>query len=215
MGEGRVFVRISRVGRKDPRVDAFIAKAGDFARPILKRIRAAVHRGCPGAAEDLKWGMPFFMYKGILCMMAAFKRHCTLGFWKHRLLADRVKGLPARGLEAMGQFGRLHSSSDLPDDKILVALVREAAVLNDLGLKPKRRVAPKKDRVLVIPDFFMKALRANRKARAAFEGGSYTFRKEYVAWVTGAKTGETRDRRLRTAVAWMAQGKSRNWKYET
>ncbi len=202
------------MGKKDPRVDAYIAKAGDFAKPILKRIRAAVHKGCPAAAEELKWNAPFFLHKGILCMMAAFKHHCTFGFWKHRLLAQRVKGLPARGAEAMGQFGRLSSVTDLPDEQTLIRLVKEAALLNDLGLKPKKTVAPKKDRALAIPGYFLNAVRGNRKARAAFEGGSYTFRKEYVAWVTDAKTDETRDRRLKTAIEWMAQGKSRHWRYE-
>jgi len=173
-----------------------------------------VHRGCPDVVETLKWNAPAFEHRGMLCLMAAFQRHCTFGFWKHRLLAKRVKGLPTRGLEAMGQFGRLSSAADLPADRTIIALVKEAVLLNELGLKPKRRAAPAKDRVLKIPGCFMKEVRADRKALATFEGGSYSFRKEYVSWVTGAKSEETRDRRLRTAVAWMAQGKVRNWKYE-
>jgi len=35
----------------DPRVDAYIAKANDFAKPILKEIRAAVHSGHPRIAS--------------------------------------------------------------------------------------------------------------------------------------------------------------------
>lgn len=203
------------MGKKDPRVDAYIARAADFARPILQHLRALVHRGCPDAVESLKWGAPAFDHRGILCIMAAFKQHCAVNFWKQALLAKRAKGLPALGADAMGQFGRITSLRDLPRDATIVALVKEAAVINDLGLKPNRKRTPTQDRVLTIPPYFRKALRANPKALAAFEGGSYSFRKEYVVWVTGAKTEETRDRRLKTAVAWIAQGKRRNWKYET
>ena len=202
------------MGEKHPGVDAYLAKARDFAKPILKKIRALMHRGCPGLSEELKWNAPFFMYRGILGMMAGFKQHVTFGFWKHRLLAARVKGLPAKGVQAMGQFGRLASIADLPDDKTFLRLVKEAALLNELGLKPRKKVTAAEDRALTIPPYFLKALRAHKKAKAAFDAGSYTFRKEYVAWVTGAKTEETRHKRLRTAVEWMAQGKSRNWKYE-
>ena len=202
------------MGQKDPRVDDYIANSGDFAKPLLKRLRAAVHRGCPAVAEDMKWNAPFFVYKGVLCMMAAFKKHCTFGFWKHALLKRRVKELRHLGTGMMDRFVRLHSQADLPDEGVLVQLVREAATLNDLGLKTTRNSSPKKERVLMVPEYFRKAVRSNPKARAAFDAGSYTFRKEYVEWVTEAKSDETRDRRLRTALMWMAQGKNRNWKYE-
>ncbi|HLY73151.1 MAG TPA: DUF1801 domain-containing protein [Planctomycetota bacterium] len=202
------------MGQKDPRVDEYIARSGDFAKPILRRLRAAVHRGCPAVAEDMKWKSPFFVYKGLLCMMAAFKKHCTFGFWKHALLKRRVKELRHPGTVLMDRFVRLHSQADVPDEGALIQLVREAAALNDLGLKTVRDSSPKKERVLIVPEFFRKAVRSNRKAQAAFDTGSYTFRKEYVKWVMEAKSEETRQRRLRTALTWMAQGKNRNWKYE-
>ena len=202
------------MGKKNPRVDEYIAAAGDFAKPILRQLRAAVHRGCPDVAEEMKWNAPFFVYKGMLCMMAAFQKHCSFGFWKHALLQKRMKEVLPRGSGEMERFVRLHSPVDLPDQKMLVQLVKEAGRLNDLGLKIERSPTPNKERRLVVPESFMKAVRGNRKARAAFEAGSYTFRKEYVEWVTEAKTQDTRERRLRTAVTWMAQGKSRNWKYE-
>lgn len=203
------------MGQRDPRVDEYIARSGDFAKPILKRLRAAIHRGCPAVAEELKWNAPFFVYKGILCMMAAFKRHCTFGFWKHGLLKKRVKKvLPVGTKIMMGRFDRLDSQADLPDERTLVRLVREACVLNDLDLKTPRKVLPGKKRPLAVPTFFLQAVRANRKAWEAYKSGSYTFKKEYVEWVREAKSNDTRERRLRTAVAWMAQGKSRNWKYE-
>ena len=203
------------MGKKDPRVDAYIAKSADFAKPILTHLRKIVHQGCPDVVEEMKWSTPHFGYKGMFCGMAAFKQHCIFGFWKHALLAGRVKGAMRRGVEAMGQFGRLTSLGDLPSDTVMLALVKEARRLNDDGITlPKRKVTPERDRVLAIPAYFMSAVRKNGKALATFHGASYGFKKEYVVWVVDAKTEATRVRRLTTAVEWIAEGKGRNWKYE-
>jgi len=185
------------MGAKDPRVDAYIAQSAEFAKPILKQIRRMVRAGCPKVEETLKWGFPHFMYKGILCGMAAFKNHCAFGFWKGSL----------------GQYGRITAVSDLPDEEAFLRLVKKAAALNDQGIKVPARRKPRAGRELEIPDRFMAALRRNKKALATFNAFSYTNKKEYVEWVTAAKADETRNRRLKTAVAWMAEGKPRNWKY--
>ncbi len=201
------------VASRDPRVDAYIAGSAEFARPILKHIRRLVHAGCPEVEETLKWSFPHFMHKGMLCSMASFKAHCAFGFWKEKLLASRHEALGKAGKTAMGQFGRITAVSDLPDDAILIDLIREAAALNDLGVKVPRGGRSKGDRKLVVPDFFASALRKNGRARATFDGFNYTNKKGYVEWVTEARREETRKRRLETAIAWMAEGKPRNWKY--
>ena len=201
------------MGKKDPRIDAYIAKSAAFAKPILKRLRKVVHAGCPEVEETLKWNMPAFMYKGPLAGMAAFKQHCTFGFWKHALLAREGNGAFKGAAQAMGQFGRITSLSDLPGEKALLRLVEKAAALNEQGVKLPPRPKPKPNRKLSAPADLMRALRKNPKALEAFEGFSYSHRKEYVEWVVVAKTDETRARRLATAVDWMAQGKSRHWKY--
>jgi hypothetical protein len=194
----------------DPRVDAYIAAAAPFAKPILKRIRADVHTGCPGVEETMKWSFPHFDYKGMLCGMAAFKQHCTLGFWKASLLRD---ALPERSKDAMGQFGRITSLDDLPLEKDLIALVRQAARLNDEGVKVVRRPrAPKA--MPKAPAAFLRALRENGKAKGAYDTLSPSHRREYLEWITDAKTDATRDKRIATSIAWLAEGKSRNWKYE-
>jgi uncharacterized protein YdeI (YjbR/CyaY-like superfamily) len=199
------------MGRKDPRVDAYIAKAQPFARPILTHIRKAVHAACPDVEETMKWSFPHFDYKGMLCSMASFKAHCAFGFWKASLLKD--SGIPAKSAEAMGQFGRLTSVSELPSEKVLAALVRKAASLNDEGIKPPRRKAAAKQ-PLAVPDDLVAALKKNTKARSAFDAFPPSHRREYVEWIVEAKTDETRQRRIATAIEWMADGKSRNWKYE-
>ncbi|MGH7163710.1 MAG: YdeI/OmpD-associated family protein [Planctomycetota bacterium] len=198
------------MGRKDPRVDAYVERSAAFARPILKRLRKVVRAACPEVEETLKWSSPTFMYKGMLCGMAAFKAHCVFGFWKDALLRD---GAPANaGGAVLDALGRIAAVSDLPADADLARLVKRAAALNDDGVKlprPKRKGARKLD----VPDYFLRALRANRKALATFDAFSPSHKREYVDWVTEAKGEETRARRLATAVEWMAEGKPRNWKY--
>jgi len=195
--------------KKDPRIDAFIEKSAPFARPILIHVRELVHAACSNIEETLKWGMPHFDYKGVLLGMAAFKQHCAVSFWK----ADLVLGEAQVADEAMGHFGRITSLDDLPSDKVLTRYIRKAVELNEAGIKKPAPARPKKRKELVIPDDFQAALKKNRKALATFEGFSYSHRKEYIEWITEAKRDETRARRLKTAMEWLAQGKSRNWKY--
>ena len=196
------------MGSKDARIDGYIAKAEPFARPILTYIRKSVHAGCPDVEETLKWRHPAFMYRGILCGMAAFKQHVTFGFWK----ASAMNDVGEKASEAAGQFGRITSVDDLPDQKTFVGLVREAAALHDRGVKaPRVKRAPKAP--LEEPDYFTSALKKNKKALVAYQAFSPSHKREYLEWITEAKTDSTRTRRLETAIAWMAEGKPRNWKY--
>jgi uncharacterized protein YdeI (YjbR/CyaY-like superfamily) len=182
----------------------------------LKRIRKAVHAGCPDVEETLKWSFPHFMHHGILCSMASFKGHCAFGFWKHDLVLGKPAGRGAPAKEAMGQFGRLTKPSDLPSEATLIRLVKAAAVLNEQGAQsPARTKKPRPARALAVPANLLTALGKNKRALAAFKGFSPSHKREYVEWITEAKTEATRQRRLETAVAWMAEGKARNWKYGT
>lgn len=194
----------------DPRIDAYIEKSAEFAKPVLVHLRKLIHKACPQVTETLKWSMPSFEYKGILCGFAAFKQHCTFGFWKQSLM--ETDAFP-KNKTAMGSFGRITSLDDLPSDKVMIDLIKQAAELNDKGVKvPKRPVPVKKE--LVIPGDLTKALSKNRTAKAAFEKFSYSHKKEYVEWIEEAKTEPTRNKRLATTVEWLSEGKSRNWKYE-
>ena len=198
------------MGTRDKRVDTYIARSADFAQPILRALREIIHDGCPEIEEDIKWRSPTFMYKGILCGFAAFKQHCAFGFWKGSLIFDGKENL-----DAMGQFGRVTSMKDLPSRRVLLGYVKKARQLNDEGVKVrrKRKSAGEKEQ-LRIPTYFTAALKKNRKALTNFEAFSYTKKKDYVEWLTEAKTDETRARRLETSMEWIAQGKTRNWKYE-
>jgi uncharacterized protein YdeI (YjbR/CyaY-like superfamily) len=198
------------MGTRDSRVDAYIAKAQPFAKPILTHIRKTVHAACPDVEETMKWSFPHFDYKGMLCSMAAFKAHCAFGFWKAALLKD--SGIPAKSAEAMGQFGRITSLSELPPDRTLVALVRKAASLNDDGVKAPRRVARPRTPIPP-PAAFVTALKKHRQAQAAFAGLSPSHQREYLEWIVEAKTDATRDKRIATSIEWLSDGKSRNWKY--
>jgi uncharacterized protein YdeI (YjbR/CyaY-like superfamily) len=198
------------MGTKDPRIDAYIANSADFAKPILDHIRKLVHDTCPDVEETLKWRSPHFMYKGMLCGMASFKNHCAFGFWKGAMIL-RKDGQKTE--KAMGQFGKITDVSDLPKDEILVHYIREAIKLNDAGVKLPAKSKSKERRELNVPDYFTAALRKNKKAWTTFESFSPSNKKEYVEWMTEAKSEETRKKRLETAIDWISQGKVRNWKY--
>jgi uncharacterized protein YdeI (YjbR/CyaY-like superfamily) len=198
------------MGTQDERIDAYIAKSAAFARPILTRLRKVVHEACPDVEETMKWSFPHFMYKGMLCSMASFKEHCAFGFWKTSLI---VKNGDGELEKAMGQFGRITKLSDLPPQKVMSGYIKEAMKLNDAGIKAPARPKPKVPREVVVPDDLAKALERNKPARATFEGFSPSNKREYIEWITDAKTDATRTRRLETALEWMAEGKPRNWKY--
>lgn len=200
------------MGERDPRIDACIAKAEPFARPILEHLRALVHEACPDADETIKWGMPFFVAGGTpLCHMAAFKRHAAFGFWRH---VEVMGG--ERPAEGMGSFGKLATLDDLPPKRTLVALLERAAALNASGTKPvratpKRTPAPLPE----LPADFAAAMDAASAARRAWDAFAPSHRREYLDWILGAKRAETRAKRIAQAVEWLAEGKSRNWKHET
>lgn len=198
------------MGTKDKRIDAYIAKSADFAQPILRHIRETVHEACPDVEETMKWSHPHFQYKGMLCGMASFKEHCALGFWKGSLIFDGKQGK-----NAMDPFGRIASIQDLPSKSVLLRYIRKARQLNDDGVKMAKPPRPKGEKKeLVVPDYFQAALKKNKKALTTFENFSYSKKKDYIEWVAEAKSDETRKRRIETSVEWLAEGKSRNWKYE-
>jgi len=198
---------------KDSRVDAYIAKSADFAKPILTHIRELVHQGCPEVEEAMKWSMPFFMYKGMFCHMASFKTHCSLGFWKSALVTGKDSSSSGEDKDGMGQFGRITSLKDLPGNKKMLGYIKEAKRLNDEGIQKPSKPKPKGPQKLALPAELTAALKKNEKASATFEGFSYSHKKEYVEWITEAKREETRAQRLATTMAWLAEGKPRHWKY--
>ena len=201
------------MSKTNPKIDAYISKAETFAQPILKHYRKLVHETCPDAEEKIKWSFPHFDYKGdMLCSMAAFKEHCAFGFWKAALMKD-AKKLQEAQETAMGHLGKITSLKDLPSDKILISYIKEAMKLNEAGIKLPARKKTIDLKILPVPDYFKKALSKNKKAAEHFEKFPPGQKKEYVVWITEAKTEETRNKRMETAVEWISEGKIRNWKY--
>ncbi|HYI65251.1 MAG TPA: YdeI/OmpD-associated family protein [Allosphingosinicella sp.] len=195
--------------KTDPRIDAYIARKADFARPILEHLRSVVHAACPECEETMKWSSPTFMYRGeMLAGMAAFKAHAAFGFWKGGL----VVGEGAEQLSAMGQFGRLTSLEDLPRREVLEALIKKAMKLTEEGVKTVRNKHPKAP--FAVPDDLRAAMAANKAAAATFESFPPSSQRDYVEWITESKREETRIKRVAQAVEWLAEGKRRNWKYE-
>ncbi len=195
----------------DPRVDAYIAKAAPFARPILEKLRKAFHKGCPAAAETMKWSTPYFEKDGLVGGMAAFKAHVSFTLWKGHDLED-PQGLFAQVGKTNMAAVKVASVNDLPTQAVLCDYIKRAAALNVVGAecKPaaKRKPAPK------TPADLAAALKQNAKARKTFEALPPSGKREYVDWITEAKRDATRTKRLETSVLWLSEGKRRNWKYE-
>lgn len=194
---------------RDPRFDAYIAKKASFARPILEHVRARVHAVAPGAEEAIKWGAPSFTLDGkILLVMAAFKAHAAVNFWRGQEIAG---GEAKPG--AMGQLGKLTSVDDLPADDQLDAMIREAVALADAAPAPRQRKHEPKASSEIHPEF-AEALKANPKALEVLDGFPPSARRDYVDWIADAKQDKTRAKRIADAVEWLSEGKRRHWKYE-
>jgi len=206
----------------NPQVDAYIAAAAPFAQPILRRLRKLFHQAHPGIAEEMKWNTPHFVYGGIVASMAAFKQHVRFGFWKGKQLRDQFDGLEIMGATDMS-IAKITKTSDLPPDKTLIAMIQAAVKLNDEArnaapakkrAKAKVGASLKTARKLTVPKYLREAIAKNKKAQATFDGFSYSHKKEYVEWITDAKRDDTRAKRIQQAIAWLAEGKPRNWKYQ-
>ena len=201
------------MGTRDPRVDAYIAKQKDFAKPVLVHLRDVVHAVCPDVEETIKWSTPFFVYHGaVLCRMAGFKEHAVFGFWKSSLI-DGLGANGANGGDAAGNMGRLTSIRDLPGKKQLTAFIKAAMTLHEGGIAVARPKGARKAEPTIPPEL-ADALARNTQAAAAFDKFPPSHRRAYVDWITEAKREATRAKRVAQAVAWLAEGKSRNWKYE-
>lgn len=195
---------------RDPRVDAYIERKADFAQPILHHLRDRAIIWCPDASETLKWGSPAWIYKGeILFMMAAFRAHAVINFWRGKA----VTGAAAEQFDAMGQFGKLTSIDQLPDDNALKALFERAMTLVDSGEKVKRPLKHAKPEIAV-PHELQAAFDANPAAAEHFAKFAPGQRRDYLEWIVDAKRMETRDKRIAQALEWIAEGKTRNWKYQ-
>ena len=196
-------------------VDQYIEASPDFAKPVMNHLRALVHQACAGVEEKIKWGFPHFDYKGVYVSIAAFKEHCALNFWKVKLMSDPHQLFGEKGERAMGNFGRIRSLDDLPSDEILLEYLHEARRLNDQGLKvTPKKPAEKEKTELAVPADLQEAFALNLAAQVFFDKFSWSQRKEYIVWINEAKTEATREKRIATTVEWVAEGKTRNWKYK-
>jgi uncharacterized protein YdeI (YjbR/CyaY-like superfamily) len=172
-----------------------------------------VHKACPEVEEKIKWGMPHFDYKGeMMCSMASFKQHAVFGFWKAALMKDKVLLETAKSEVAMGHLGRITSLNDLPSDKQIMSWIKEAMDLNDRGIRAKKK--PVEQKAVEVPGFVVKALKENKQAWTIWENFAPGHRKEYVQWITEAKTEATLEKRLQQTIEGVAEDKGRNWKYE-
>lgn len=195
------------------KVDEYIAKSADFAKPILKHLRQIIHDTCPNVEEDIKWGTPHYGYKGDhLVMMAGFKNHCSFSLYKAEYMTDKEIAESVKAGKKFGYMDKLKDLSDLPAKKILAAYIKEAMTINEKGIKKE---VPKSDKpkVLETPDYLIVALNANKKAKSVWNEKSDAFRKDYLVWIIEAKTEVTKQKRIEQSLEWIAEGKGRFWQY--
>ena len=116
---------------REPRIDAYIAKAQPFARPILEKVRERVHAIVPDIEEAMKWSTPAYCKGGkIVLGTAAFKAHAVVHFWRGQELGFETRD------GAMGQFGKLTSVDDLPND--LDAMIARAVDISATAETPRK-----------------------------------------------------------------------------
>lgn len=203
----------------DSRIDLYIAKSRPFAQPLLNHLRELVHKACPGVVETIKWSRPFFEYKGvILGNMSAFKEHCSFGFWGEEISAV-LRDARVLKPDAMGSLGRLTRIEDLPSNKQMLDLISRATAFIESGqytspIAARHKVVKAPAPAVEAPPEFTRALKANKKASAAFAAFSPSCKREYVEWIAEARRAETREKRITTAIDWISEGKQRNWKYQ-
>ena len=194
---------------RDPRIDAYLLKAPEFARPILVELRRRMHAACPDVVETIKWRHPSFEHHGLLGGIAAFKRHCAFGFWRHDLLAKEHPEFRS----ALEACGCVKAVADLPPMPMFRKLVAKAMAWNAKGAPVAR--APKQARpAIAMHPEFARALAGSQAAKQQFAAFAPSHRREYLEWIADAKRDETRHKRIEQAIAWIAEGKHRNWKYE-
>ena len=206
----------------DPRIDAYINKANPYARPILTYLRELIHKAVPGVTETIKWSHAFFEYKGrILANMAAFREHCSFGFWG-REMGEVLRQANVLQDGAMGSLGQIKALNDLPSKQQLISFFKQAADF----IEREQYTSPMADRrrntmaraakpALKTPPDLASALKANKAAAKVFAEFSASCRREYIDWITEAKRAETRERRVAQAIEMIAEGKQRNWKYQS
>jgi len=197
----------------NPRVDGYIAKSADFAIPILDYLRQLIHETCANVQEDVKWGIPHYSYKGdYLCMLGSYKNHCSFSLYKAEFMKDKEIAESVKAGKNFGYMDKIKSVSELPQKQILVALIKEAMTINELGIK-KEKTKSDKPKILETPDYLIDSLNKNKEAKIVWESKSDAYRKEYLIWITDAKTEITRQKRIEQSLEWIAEGKGRFWKY--
>jgi uncharacterized protein YdeI (YjbR/CyaY-like superfamily) len=172
-------------------------------------VRERVHAVVPEVEETLKWSAPAFTLGGkIVLIMAAFKAHAAINFWR----GQELRGDSANA-DAMGQFGKIQSLDDLPSDAELDRLIREAAELAKSAPAPRKVKHAPKPAPELHPNFASALARAP-KARATLDSFPPSAQRDYFEWIAEAKQDATRQKRIATAIEWLSEGKRRHWKYQ-
>lgn len=197
----------------DSIITEYIDSKAAFAQEIMQHLRTIIHQASPALTESIKWRAPCFESNGLVCAMAGFKKHVNLSFFKGKLIDDKHHIFPCSDNNELASL-TFSSLDEVPDASILIDYIQQAIALNQVPNTKKKSKIKKQKADLIIPDDLREALGKSPIAQEVFSEFSYTKQKDYIEWLTSAKRESTRRSRLVTAIEWITEGKSRNWKYE-
>jgi hypothetical protein len=186
--------------------DEWLESAPDFSRPIAAELRELIFRWEPDLSESIKWNILCFTSRKLVCGLSACKRHLSIAFFRGTELPD-----PA-GLFSGGEGNTNIRSIRITDPARLHhdALRRLLRAAVDLDADPTALPPPKVKRAPIPPPaFFVKALKANRRAAEGFKSLTPSRQREYIMWLTDAKRPETQAKRLKKTLAALTKG--RKW----
>ncbi|MBB4080835.1 uncharacterized protein YdeI (YjbR/CyaY-like superfamily) [Lewinella aquimaris] len=187
----------------NPKVDAYLGKAKKW-QPEMEKLRGILLAA--GLEEEFKWGKPCYAYEGSnVVVIAGFKPHCALMFFKGALLKD-PHGLlvqPGEHTQAMRQLRFTGLEEIRERQPILEGYLKQAKAVEKAGLKVKL----KKTSELEVPEEFQRKLTASPELKTAFEALTPGRQRAYLIHFGSAKQSKTRVSRVERYVAHILSGK--------
>ena len=182
-----------------------------FDRPLVERLLKLIRKSAPHLEECIRWNMPAWKGRGLVCQVGGFKKHVSLMFSRGAEL-DSPPGLSYEG-EGCGSL-RVAKFTALEqiNDKVVSALIVAATALDEDESSPKPR--PQKRPEAPVPPALAAALAKSATARRAFDTLPPSHRREYSQWIAGAKQEATVQRRVEKAVAKLCAGEGLNDKFQ-
>ena len=186
-------------------ITAAFEKMPGETRTLVTAVRDLIHKTAPTIEEGWKWG-PCFQKNSLIMGLWGFKKHVSVVFYRGAEMSDRHKLFNDGFDNAHNRMVKLFSKSDL-DAKKLADYIREAVKLDAAEKKPFHAAGNRAAKTVAIPEELSKWFEKNKKAKQFFDSIAFTFKKEMVQHISGAKQYETRLRRFKQVTEALKKGK--------